>query len=192
MLITYAGFMDVVAKIFLGLGVLTGAVCVIDWAIRARKISPFNAVARFFRRSIDPLMRPVETKIVRIGGQPASAPLWLFLGVVVAGIILLQVLRVIGDLLMQVTVAASLPGPAPKILLLVAWALQLLTLSLLFRVISTWLPVSPHSKWVRWSYLATEWLVAPLRRIIPPFGAFDVTPIAAYFIILIVQRIIGV
>jgi YggT family protein len=192
MLITYAAFMDVVARILLGLGVIAGLVCVVDWAIRARKISPFNAVARFFRRSVDPMMRPMESRIVRFGGQPASAPLWLFLGIVVAGIVLLQVLRVVGDLLTQATVALTMPGVSPKILLIIAWALQFLMLALLYRVISTWLPVSPYSKWVRWSYVTTEWLLAPLRKIIPSFGAFDVTPIVAYFIILIVQRVIGV
>jgi YggT family protein len=192
MLIGYSVFLDVIAKVLLALGVIAGAICVVDWAIRARKISPFSGVARFFRRSVDPMLRPVETHIVRFGGQPTSAPLWVFLGVVVVGIVLLQLLRVIGDLLVQVTVAASMPGIAPKIMLLIAWALQFLTLALLFRVISTWLPVSPYSKWVRWSYVSTEWLLAPLRRVIPPFGAFDITPIAAYFLLLLVQRVIGV
>ena len=112
--IAYSTFLDVVAKVLLGFGALAGAVCVVDWAIRERKISPFSAVARFFRRSVDPLMRPVETKIVRFGGQPASAPLWVFLGVVVAGIVLLQLLRVIGDLLMQVAVAVFESGVRPR------------------------------------------------------------------------------
>src|SRR3954471_3492446 len=191
MLIGYSVFLDVVAKVLLGLGAIAGAICIVDWAIRARKISPFSGVARFFRRSVDPMLRPVESRIVRLGGEPASAPLWVFLGVVVSGIVLLQLLRVIGDLLVQVTVAVSSPGIAPKVMLLIAWALQFLTLALLFRVISTWLPVSPYSKWVRWSYVSTEWLLAPLRRIIPPFGAFDITPIAAYFLLLLVQRVVG-
>jgi YggT family protein len=191
-LIAYSGFLDVVAKVLLALGAVAGVICVVDWAIRARKISPFSAVARFFRRSVDPLMRPIEGSIVRLGGQPASAPLWLLLGVVIAGIVLLQLLRVVGDLLAQMTVALSTPGVLAKILLLVAWGLQFLTLALLFRVISTWLPVSPYSKWVRWSYVTTEWLLAPLRKFIPSFGTIDVTPIVAYFLLLLVEKVLGV
>src|SRR3954463_5204702 len=191
MLIAYSVFLDVVAKVLLALGAIAGAICILDWAIRARKISPFSGVARFFRRSVDPMLRPVESRIVRMGGQPASAPLWVFLGVVVAGIVLLQLLRVIGELLVQVTVAASTPGIAPKVMLLIAWALQFLTLALLFRVISTWLPVSPYSKWVRWSYVSTEWLLAPLRRVIPPFGQVDITPIAAYLLLIVAGSILG-
>ena len=190
MLIGYSMFVDTIAKVFLALGVLAGALCLVDWAIRTRKISPFNGVARFFRRVVDPMMRPVETRIVRFGGQPAAAPLWVFLGIVVTGILALQLLRVVGDLLMQVSVATSEPRLLPGLLL--GWVFRFLIFALLVRVISTWLPVSPGSKWIRWSYVATEWLLAPLRRIIPSFGAFDVTPIAAYFLLVIVQRIIGV
>jgi YggT family protein len=36
---------------------------------------------------------------------------------------------------------------------------------------------------VRWSFVLTEWLLAPLRRIIPPLGMIDITPIVAYFVI---------
>lgn len=188
-MIAYTTFVDIVARALLGLGILAGVVCVMDWAIRTRKISPFSGVARFFRRSIDPLLSPVEARIVRFGGDPSAAPLWLFLGIVVSGIALLQLLRLFGGLLMQVSVAASEPRLVPGLLL--GWAFQFVMFALVVRVISTWLPVSPYSRWIRWSYVSTEWLLAPLRRIIPSFGAFDVTPIAAYFLLVIVQRIIG-
>jgi hypothetical protein len=39
--------------------------------------------------------------------------------------------------------------------------------ALIVRVLSTWLPVSPYSKWIRWSYVLTDWLINPLRRLIP-------------------------
>lgn len=187
MLIAYSTFLDIVAKVFLALGIIAGAVCIIDWAIRTRKISPFSGIARFIRRTVDPLMRPVEARVVRHGGQPASAPLWVFLGVAVAGIVIIQGLRVIGGLMhtLSGTTARSLP------LLLAGWALQFLYLAILVRVFSSWLPISPYSKWIRWSYVSTEWLLAPLRRIIPPFGAFDVSPIAALVLIWIVRGIIG-
>lgn len=190
MLIGYSAFVDIVAKILLGLGVAAGVICVVDWAIRARKISPFSGVARFFRRTVDPMMRPVEGRIVRYGGQPSSAPLWVFLGIVVAGIVVIQLLKLFGGVMMQISVAASEPRLIPSLAL--GWAFRFLTFALLVRVISTWLPVSPYSKWIRWSYVSTEWLLAPLRKVIPTFGAFDITPIAAYFLLVIVQRILGV
>lgn len=189
MLITYSAFADIVAKLLLALGVLAGTICLIDWAIRTRKISPFSGVARFFRQTIDPLMRPVEERVVRHGGQPASAPLWTFLGIVVAGIIIIQLLGIIGGLLRQVSIGIS--SPRLFVLMMLSWGIRFITFALIVRVISTWLPVSPYSKWIRWSYLTTEWLLAPLRRVIPPFSGFDVTPIVAYFILTIGGGLLG-
>lgn len=189
MLITYSAFIDIVARVLLGLGVLAGLVCVVDWAIRTRKIGPFSGVARFFRRTVDPMMRPMEAIIVRRGGQPASAPLWVFLGIVVAGIVILWLLRLVGGLLLQLSTAASEPRLIP--ILLAEWALEFLYVAILVRVFSSWLPISPYSRWIRWSYVTTEWLLAPLRRIIPPFGAIDVSPLGALLLIWLARGIIG-
>jgi len=189
MLFTYSAFIDLVARVLLGLGVLAGLVCVVDWAIRTRKIGPFSGVARFFRRTVDPMMRPMEAIIVRRGGQPASAPLWVFLGIVVAGIVILWLLRLVGGLLLQLSTAASEPRLIP--ILLAEWALEFLYVAILVRVFSSWLPISPYSRWIRWSYVTTEWLLAPLRRIIPPFGAIDVSPLGALLLIWLARGIIG-
>ena len=37
-----------------------------------------------------------------------------------------------------------------------------------------------------------EWLLAPLRRVIPPLGAIDVTPIVAYILLMVVAGILHV
>jgi YggT family protein len=34
----------------------------------------------------------------------------------------------------------------------------------------------------------TEWLLAPLRRIVPPLGMIDITPLIAYFLLVIAER----
>jgi YggT family protein len=189
-LINYSLFVELVAKIFLALGALAGAICIVDWAIRTRKISPFNRLARFFRNTIDPLLRPIEGRIVRMGGQPSSAPLWVFLGIVIVGIVLIQLLRYLGGLLAELSVVASEPHLLPS--LLIGWAFGFLTFALIVRVVSTWLPISPHSKWVWWSYRSTEWLLAPIRRFVPRFGAVDVTPFIAYILIWLVRQILRV
>ena len=67
----------------LSVAVVFGVICLLDWAVRTRKISPFNAVARFCRSTVDPIIAPIERRIVRAGGAPASAPLWALAGVVI-------------------------------------------------------------------------------------------------------------
>jgi YggT family protein len=60
------------------------------------------------------------------------------------------------------------------------------------RVISSWFRISPWSRWIRWSYVLTEWLLAPLRRVIPPFGMIDITPIVAYILLRVVQSFLRI
>lgn len=53
--------------------VVVTAVCRIDRTVHTRRINTFSSVARFFRGSIDPLLAPIERRIVRRGGIPSNA-----------------------------------------------------------------------------------------------------------------------
>ena len=183
-------FFDVVTRILLALAILTAVVMAIDWAIRARHISPFSPISRFFRRFVDPLLKPLETMIVRRGGQPQQAPFYAFMTVIVGGIVFLYLLRFLAAMYFQARVGLTSPGRFG--LLLVGWTLNFLVIALIVRVVSSWLPVSPYSKWIRWSYVSTEWFMSPLRRIIPPFGQIDLSPLVAYFLLRIVGGVLGV
>jgi YggT family protein len=157
----------------------------VDWLVRTRRISPFNPVARFFRSSVDPLLAPVERRVVRAGGTPASAPWWALVGVVVGGILVLQLLEFVGGQLVGLVRAVG-AGPGGILVFLASATLALLRIALLVRVVSSWVRVSPYSKWVRWAYGLTEWILAPLRRVVPNLGMIDITPIVAYYLIAFV------
>jgi YggT family protein len=187
---TYAAFVAGVRVVLLYLAVALAIVCAIDWAVRTRRISPFGRVARFFRARIDPLMTPVERVILRAGGTPTSAAWWTLVGLILFGILIITLLQFLGGILTQVVMGISEPRSIP--MLLVSWAFSLLRLALLVRVISSWLPISPYSSWIRWSYVLTEWMIAPLRRIIPLIGMIDITPIVAWFLLNIVQSALGI
>jgi YggT family protein len=76
--------------------------------------------------------------------------------------------------------------------MLLSWTFSLVRIAQILRVESTWLQVSPYSIWIRWSYVLTVWMLAPLRRIIPMFGPVDVTPIVAFLLLSLIQGAIGV
>jgi YggT family protein len=172
-----------------GAAVVVGIVAAVDWAVRTRRLNPFGATARFFRRTIDPLMVPIERRVVRAGGRPASAPLWALGAVVIGGLLLIALLDFVTR---QIAVAAGAVsmGPRGVLVLLVGWTFALLRIALIVRVISSWIRVSPYSPWIRWSYAFTEWMLAPLRRIIPLFGGIDVTPIVAYLVLRVLEGIV--
>lgn len=190
---TFLGGADAVIAILrtalLSIAVVFGAICVLDWAVRTRKISPFNAVARFCRQSVDPFIAPIERRVVRAGGTPASAPLWALAAVVVGGILLLTVMDII-RLEVVKSIIASQEGSAGVFHLLVNWTFTILKAAIIVRVISSWLPISPYSAWVHWSYRLSEPLLQPLRRVVPLLGGLDLTPIVAYLLLGFTQSLL--
>ena len=185
MLGTYYQVVAVVRYAVFAIAAVTAVIALIDWAVRTRKLNPFGAIARFFRRVVDPVMVPVERRIVRSGGQPQNAPWWTLVAIVVGGLLLISGLNFAGGLLAQA--AFGMQSGRGALLILVTWAFGLLKLALVVRVISSWFQISPWSKWIRWSYVLTEWMLAPLRRIIPTPGGLDLTPIIAYFALSLLQ-----
>jgi YggT family protein len=185
----------VIRYVFLGGAALTSVVCAGDWLVRTRRLSPFGPAARFFRKTVDPAIAPVERAVVRYGGVPTTAPLWALLAVVIAGIIVLSLLGFIRDSIVGLLWAAD-HGPRAIALLVVSWIIGALQLALIVRVIASWIRISPYSRWIRWPFTLTEWLVAPLRRRLPTVGMFDISPIVAYAILwaigALAQRLIAI
>ena len=187
---SYAAIVAGVRVVLLYAAIALALVCALDWVVRTRRISPFSRTARFFRARVDPLMTPVERVILRAGGTPSSAAWWTLVALILFGILLITLLQFLGGILAQVVFGMNEPRSIP--LLLVSWAFSILRLALLVRVIASWLPISAYSRWIRWSYVLTEWMLAPLRRIIPMIGMIDITPIIAWFALSLIQSALGI
>lgn len=180
---------DVLRTVLLAGGVVLAAVAAADWAVRTRRLNPFGGVARFLRNSVDPRLAGVERQVVRAGGHPSSTPLWALVAYAVIGALVIALFNMIISLLGQ-AVAATTLGGIGIVWLLVHWAFAFLRLALLVRVLSSWFPRATYSPWIRWSFGATEWMLRPLRRVIPSFGMIDITPIVAYFGLQLVENLI--
>jgi YggT family protein len=184
-LASYIAALDLMRVALFYVAAALAVVCGVDWLVRTRRLNPFGPVARFFRSSVDPMLAPVERTVVRAGGTPASAPWWALVAVVVGGILLISLMGMIGRQIEGVGRAAS-QGPGGVLVFLASATLALLRVALFVRVISSWIRISPYSPWIRWTYGLTEWLLAPLRRVVPTIGMIDITPIVAYYVLLIV------
>jgi YggT family protein len=170
----------------LALAAVLAAVCAVDWMVRTRKLSPFSPVARFMRNTVDPLLRPVERRVVRAGGLPSSAPWWALAAVVLAGIVLLSLLEFLRSQLAFLYYSLT-NGPAAIARLLIVWVFTVFQLALIARVLLSWIPVRPGAWWWRWSYALTEPILKPLRGFIPTIGMMDITPIVAWFLLGLLQ-----
>lgn len=161
-------------------------IAVLDWAVRTRKINPFSPVARFCRRVIDPMLAPVESRVVRAGGLPTQAPWWALAAVVVMGVLLIVILQWIRATALSLEFAATQGGMGIAALVL-QWVFELLKIALIVRVIVSWIGMR-YSWWARAAYALTDWIVRPIARVLPPFGMMDFSPLVAYLLIYVVER----
>jgi uncharacterized protein YggT (Ycf19 family) len=99
--------------------------------------------------------------------------------VVIGGILFLAALDYVRQTTFELA-AASHSGVLPFVRLFIHWVFLFLQIALIVRVVSSWLGLGAFSPWVRWAYPVTEWFLRPLRRVIPPMGMFDVSPIVAW------------
>lgn len=162
--------------------VFSGLVAVGAWAVRTRRIEPSSGAGKTIRRVVDPLLLPVERWLLQRGQNPQMAGWWLLGFVVIAGIVVISVAQ---WLLRQTFRFATVTGPFDVIQLVVYYAGQVILIALIVRVIGTWFGLGRFNRWTGWAYRVTDWIVVPLGRVIPPLGIIDVTPIVAWFGILI-------
>lgn len=157
--------------------------------VRSRRISPFSPLARTIRRLSDPWIVPVERRLVRAGQNPQQAPWWLAGGGVVGGLIVLFLSRWLYGLYRALASAAR-GGMGSVLRFGLDRAFDVLIIALVIRVIASWFGVSPYRRWMRPVVALTEWMLAPLRRVIPPFGMIDVTPLVAWFLLIILRSLL--
>ena len=68
-----------------------------------------------------------------------------------------------------------------------------LYIALLGRVLLSWFQVGPNSPFypvIAILYQVTEPILAPIRRLLPRFGMFDFSPIVAFLLLSVVQRVL--
>lgn len=164
-------------------------VALASWLVRTRRVSPFGALARVLRSLSEPFLRPIETRVVRAGGNPMHASWWLVIAVAVVGVLLLSLLDWVIGVVVQLSSAAG-GGPRAVLRLGVVIAYNVFFIALLVRVFGSWFGAFGYSRWVRPAYVLTDWLVEPLRRVLPPMGMFDLTPLAAWFVLWAAKQLL--
>jgi YggT family protein len=81
-------------------------------------------------------------------------------------------------------------GPRAWLRLLVSAGFSLVMMAIFIRVIASWFGVSPYRPWMRPVMLLTNWVVEPVRRILPPMGMIDFSPMVAWLILWVLRGFI--
>ncbi len=77
------------------------------------------------------------------------------------------------------------------IFLLLARVLQIYTFVLLIRILITWIPnLDPYHPIVQMLFQVTDPVLEPARKLIPPIGMIDISPIVVFIVLGILQDLL--
>lgn len=181
--------MQVFRYIVFGLVALSALIALGSWLIRTRRVSPFSALGRMLRTLTEPIMRPMERRLVRMGGNPTHAGGWLVILTAVAGILLVSLAGWLYTTFLVANAAAT-AGPRQTFILIADLLYRILFVALIVRVIAAWFGMFRYSRWIRPAYILTDWLVEPIRRVVPPMSGWDLSPIVAVIVLSLLRRLL--
>src|SRR2546423_14831876 len=127
-----------------------------SWLVRTQRVSPFGALGRTLRAASEPLIRPVERRLVRAGGNPVHAGWWLVVGVAATGVVLLSLLNWLAGTLSGAG-AAFAGGPRVALAFLIVAGSHVVFVALGGRVVAGWVGRVRYTWWLRPAYVPTAW-----------------------------------
>jgi YggT family protein len=157
-----------------------------SWLVRTRRVSPFRPLGRALRQTTDPLLRPVEARVLRAGGNPVNAGWWLVVGVAIIAVVVVSLAQWLVGAWLSFSHAVYL-GPRATLAFVIELVYYVLVIALFARVISSWFGMFRYSRWIRPAYLLTDWIVLPIRRMLPPSGMFDFSPLVAWLVLYLLR-----
>ena len=166
------------------------ALMIIRMIADARDLNPFSWTAITLRRLTDGFVVPVRGALRQVGIDPKFAPLVVILVSIVLGFFLMQLITTIAMTIEGVVFSVA-NGAIPSLIGFILYGLiTTYSLLILMRIVFSYAMVSYGNRIMRFLVDSTEPLLGPLRRIIPPLGRFDISPLVAFFILWLLQAAI--
>jgi YggT family protein len=153
----------------------------------AMDLNPFALASRTIRRLSDGLVMPVRGGLRQFGVDPKFAPLVVILISILLGFFLLQLVSTVATTIVGVMESTRRGAFFWVIGFILHGVLSIYSLLVLIRVIFSWAMLGYSNRIMRFLIDATEPLLGPLRRVVPPLGRFDISPIVAWLILLLLQ-----
>ena len=154
-------------------------------------LNPFGWPSLTIRRLTDPLIGPVRRALIGFGVEPKYSPLVTILLAVLLGWFLTQLVSSIANTIGGVLMSLQNHLMVPIVGYVLYGLLAFYTLLIFIRIIFSWGMVSYSNRVMRFLVNTTEPLLGPLRRIVPPLGMFDISPIVAFIILWLFQAAIA-
>ena len=154
-------------------------------------LNPFGSVSITLRRMTDPLITPVKRILINLSVDPKYAPLVTILIAILLGWFVLQLVANVANMIAGILLSSQRAALGPLVGYVLYGMLAFYSLLIFIRIIFSWVMVSYSNRVMRFLVNTTEPLMGPLRRIVPPVGRFDISPIVAFIIIWIFQAAVA-
>ena len=160
-------------------------------ALNYADMNPFSRPVIYVRRLSDPLVNPVRRSLLQFGFSPNITPLVVILITILLGWFVLQLTESILKMVVGVVAAAR----DTNVVKLVGWLLygflEIYALLIVIRIIFSWGSVSRTNRVMRFLTGATDPLLVPLQRIIPPLGVFDISALVALLLLYMLKSAVA-
>jgi YggT family protein len=155
-------------------------------------LNPFGWASRTVRRLTDWLVIPVRGGLRDVGADPKFAPLVVILIAVLLGFFLAWLAQTIFETVIGVIDSTRRGANITLFGYIIYGLLSFYLLLISMRVVFGWARLSYRNRLMRFLIDTTEPLLGPLRRMIPPLGMFDISPLVAAFIIYLFRAAVAV
>ncbi len=153
--------------------------------------NPFGRTSLTIRRLTDPLISPVRRALAGFGVDPKYAPLVTILVTILLGWFSLQLVSSLANTLAGILSSLDKRAVVPIIGYVLYGLLSFYSLLIFIRIVFSWVTASYANRLMRFLVNVTEPLLGPLRRMIPPVGGFDISPIVAFIIVWLLQSAVA-
>ena len=167
--------------------VATIVLMIIRMITDAMDLNPFAWTSCTVRRLTDGFVMPVRGSLRQVGVDPKFAPLVVILLVFVLGYFINWLAGTIGVTIIGVLDAVRRGAVITAVGHLVNGLLSIYLILIIARVVFSWGQISYRNRVMRFLVNVTEPLLGPLRRMLPPLGWIDISPLVAILIILFVR-----
>jgi YggT family protein len=156
----------------------------------AADLNPFSWASRTIRRLSDTFVMPARRALIGLGVDPKFAPLIVILIAILLGWFFLWLTEEVAATLIGLIISFKAANPIMGLGYIIYGALSVYIVFIFMRIVFGWGMVSYSNRLMRFLVNTTEPLLGPLRRIIPPLGIMDISPIFAFIIIWLFQQAI--
>lgn len=167
------------------------ALMVIRLIADGANLNPFSRLSLLIRQLSDPFVFRMRRGLMGFGIDPKYSPVVVILIAILLGYFVLQLAETLAFTAAGLLNSVRNGAMVSALGFIIYGAVSLYIIFIFMRIVFSWGMVSHSNRIMRFLVKTTEPLLGPLRRIVPPLGMLDISPIVAFLILWLFQQAIA-